>query len=58
MGGGVFGRAEVESRLVDTVSKGFSPEGPATACTLVVGGSDEGRGARANGGGLGLRSRK
>ena len=58
MGGGVFGRPEVESRLDDTVSSGFSPDGPATACTLVVGGSNEGRGTRGNGGGLGLRSRE
>ena len=48
----------MESRLDDTVSNGFSPDGPATACTLVVGGSNEGRGTRGNGGGLGLRSRE
>jgi len=58
MGGGVFGSTEVESRLDDTVSNGFSPDGPAMACTPVVGESNEGRGTTATGGGLGLRSRE
>ena len=58
MGGGVLGSTEVvESRLDDTVSNVFSPDGPATAHTPVVGGSDDNGDTIDSGGGLGLRSR-
>ena len=58
MGGGVVGSMEVESRLADMFGSVLSHECPATACTPLGRGTDNEGGTTANGGGLGLQSRK